>query len=212
MLYLIPGLGADYRVYANFITNRPSKILTWIDPIPQESISNYCRRLLAQIDLNNEVEILGMSFGGIIAQELAKLISVKTIFLVSSVTSPQEYPLYLRIIGKLPVYKFIPTPVLIWSNLLTAAYYFGTTTPADTKLLKNIIADTNHIFLKWAINCIANWQNEGCNATIIQIHGNKDRIFPIKHIRNVNYIIPSGTHWMIVDKKYQIITIVDNTP
>lgn len=209
MLYLIPGLGADERVYLNFNVDRPTKIITWIDPVPNEPIRDYCRRLLDQIDINQEVELLGMSFGGIIAQEIAQLISVKKMYLVSTVKSPKEYPLYLKLLRFIPAHKPIPAKLLIWSNLITASYYFGTTTKEDTVLLKTIIKDTNHVFLKWAIHAITIWQPNTFKNPIVQIHGQLDKIFPIKSIKNVDFTVINGTHWMIVDKKDQIITIVN---
>lgn len=74
-LYLISGLGADHRVFVNLnIPGVSTHVIEWKTPEPDESMQTYVSRLRPQIDTEQEVCLLGVSFGGIIAQELSKLI------------------------------------------------------------------------------------------------------------------------------------------
>jgi len=64
--------------------------------------------------------------------------------------------------------------------------------------------------LSWAINEVANWKNEQNLENYIHIHGNKDRIIPIKNVKT-NFIVENGGHFMIVNKSKEIEKIIRNT-
>lgn len=68
-IYLVSGLGADERVFVNIKIPHSEIIhLRWEIPLRNESISNYAKRLINQIDLTHNVILIGVSFGGLIAQ------------------------------------------------------------------------------------------------------------------------------------------------
>ncbi len=52
-----------------------------------------------------------------------------------------------------------------------------------------------------------NWQQEKVLKNIVHIHGTKDNIFPIKHIKN-SIEIEGGTHVMILTKAKEISKII----
>ncbi|HNC31654.1 MAG TPA: alpha/beta hydrolase, partial [Cyclobacteriaceae bacterium] len=83
-VYLIPGLGADRRVfqYLNLAEHSISHI-SWIEPLPNESIEQYAGRLTEQIKSPDPI-LVGVSFGGMIAVEIAKQIKTNKIILISS--------------------------------------------------------------------------------------------------------------------------------
>lgn len=203
-IYLVSGLGADERVFVNIKIPHSEIIhLRWEIPLRNESISNYAKRLINQIDLNHNVILIGVSFGGLIAQEIAKLIEVKQVIIVSSVKSEKEYQWQFRLLNWCKVYRFIPSNILIWSNLLTADYYFGIRTKTESTLLKCIIRDTDIVFMQWAINAIITWSNDNPHASLYHIHGTNDKIFPSNNLKK--YIpIEDGVHFMIYNRAEQI--------
>ena len=92
-IYLIGGLGVDERVFETMhFKNLEKKVVKWIEPLPKETLTNYCKRLLPQLDTPNPI-IAGVSFGGMVAHEIATLIPIKQVILISSVRSYQEMPL-----------------------------------------------------------------------------------------------------------------------
>ena len=97
---MLSGLGADKRVF-DFLDLSDYSIyhITWIIPLPRESMAEYAFRLLPQITSDNPV-LIGVSFGGMIALEIAKLISVEKVILISSATSPNAIPSYFKLIPK----------------------------------------------------------------------------------------------------------------
>lgn len=206
--YFISGLGADERVFQFLDLPGIEKIfIKWINPEDQESLASYANRLTAQIDLTQDIILVGISFGGIIAQEIAKIKACKKVILISSIKSPQEFSWQLSLISRCRIYRLFPAKVLKWSNVLTADYYFSTTSKTESKLLHQIIKETDDGFMIWAINRLMTWKNPTPQASIIHIHGTADRIFPISPIKSC-IKIPGGGHFMVVNKSIELSKII----
>ena len=87
-------------------------------------------------------------------------------------------------------------------------WLFGTKTEQEKKLLNEILADSDPVFTKWAIRRITNWQrNEKVPAKVLHIHGDADRIFPLKNV-HPDYIISGGTHFMTVSKHKEVSKVI----
>jgi len=208
MVYFISGLGADQRVFQFLdLSEIEHQFIKWNEPRKNESLSNYCIELTEQIDKTKEVILIGISFGGIIAQEISKIVTCKKVIIISSVKSKSEFSWQLKLASRLQIHKIAPIWFLTLSNKLTANYYFGIESKLESKLLHQIIKDTNPTFLVWAINQIMNWKNEKYPENLIHIHGTSDKIFPIKNIQNA-IEIPNGGHFMIVNKASQIEQLI----
>lgn len=74
-IYIFSGLGVDERVfrYLDF-SGMDVRFIHWIRPLPDESIKLYAQRLRQQIVTDKPI-LIGLSFGGIIAVEVGRLIS-----------------------------------------------------------------------------------------------------------------------------------------
>lgn len=200
MVYFISGLGADERVFQFLgLTQIEHHFIKWNEPRKNQSLSNYCKELTEQIDKTNEVILVGVSFGGIIAQEISKMINCKKVIIISSVKSKNEFSWQFKLASKLQLHKITPLWFLSLSNRLTASYYFGTKSKTESKLLHQIIKDTAPKFLVWAIDQIMNWKNENYPENLVHIQGTSDKIFPMINIQNA-IEIPNGGHFMIVNK------------
>ena len=208
-VYYISGLGADERVFSYLkLTDAKEKYIKWVVPEKRESLSNYCKRLIPQIDLTNDIILIGVSFGGIVAQEIAKIIKVKKVIIISSVKSAKEFDWKLSCVRFLKLHRLVPSRFLKWSNLVTGNYYFSTQTKAESDLLKLIIKDTDRFFMKWAIEEIMSWNNNQLNSDLTHIHGDRDRIFPMGRIKNaIN--VRNGGHFMIVNRAKEISGLID---
>jgi pimeloyl-ACP methyl ester carboxylesterase len=210
-LYYISGLGADERVFSYLnIQGIDTNYIHWEVPQKHEPLGNYCDRLIEQIDLNNEVILVGVSFGGIIAQEISRRIKVDKVIIISSIKSGTEFNWQLKMVRFLKLHKVVPSWFLKWSNLLTADYYFGTKTKAESDLLKLIIKDTDPLFMKWAIAEIMKWNNANVisDQEIFHIHGTHDHVFPMDNIKNA-IPIPEGGHFMIVNRAKEVSEMIE---
>lgn len=208
MVYFISGLGADERVFQFLDLSRINhKFIQWIEPQKKENLIVYCQKLIAQIDTTQEVILIGLSFGGIVAQEISKIIFCKKVMIISSIKSIREFSWQLNFARQTQIHRIVPHWLLALSNKFTANFYFSTENPAESKLLHQIIKDTDPKFLSWAIHQIMNWKNDTYPKNLIHIHGTNDRIFPINKISNVIQIKKSG-HFMIVNRFQQIQDLI----
>ncbi len=196
-LYLLGGLGADERVFSFLDLNINTQVIRWIDPIRNEGLSNYASRLLDQLDQTQQFSICGVSFGGMVALELAKYCNPEKVVLISSVQEDGQLPLGLKFLGKLGVLKWLPNfmikpPSFIMSFLFSAR---------NKALLKQIIKDTSPRFIRWALEQITLWKHDDNAVQIKRIHGTNDRLIPL---RGGAIKIEGGGHFMIVDHADEI--------
>lgn len=201
-LYLFSGLGADERVFDDLdFSEYGSTFIQWIQPFKNESIEDYAKRILVQIKTPNPI-LIGLSFGGMMAIEVAKLIKTEKVILIASAKTKFEIPLYYRLIGKTNIHRIVPASLLKQANFISN-WFFGTENSKDKVLLANILRDTDPIFLKWAMDKIVNWQNVEIPQNVKHIHGTADRILPLKFV-SAGVIIKGGGHLMTVNKAIEL--------
>lgn len=202
-IFVFSGLGADERVFRKiqfqgFLVTH----VKWIPPLQNESIDSYAKRILTQVTSPNPI-LIGLSFGGIMAIEVAKLIGTEKVILISSAKTREEIPFYYRAIGYTRLHRLIPAKLLKSSNFLTN-WFFAVKTPEEKALLKNILEDTDPVFLKWAIDKILTWKHFGPNPVPLNhLHGDRDRILPVRFVLNP-ILIKGGGHLMTLDKHEEI--------
>lgn len=205
-IYIFSGLGADKRVfkYLDF-SSFDATFIEWIIPEEHETIAQYAKRITEQIHTPKPI-LIGLSFGGIMATEVARHIEIKQIILIASAKTKDEIPFYYRLSGKLRLHRLIPTQLMKQANFFSF-WLFGIKTKQDKKLLEEILNDTDPKFLKWAINTIVNWKNTTQHKNIKHLHGDADRILPIKYIKS-NIEIKGGGHFMTINKPEEINQIL----
>ena len=205
-IYIFSGLGADERVFQNLDFTGFSEIfINWIIPESGETIENYSTKLLNQIK-SDKPTLIGLSFGGLIAIEVAKQIQTETVIIISSAKTKSEIPFYYRWMGIIGMQKLIPVELFKKSNLFTN-WFFGTTSDFDKQLLKSILFDTEPTFLKWAIEKIVTWENKTEIINLKHIHGTKDRILPIRFV-SCDIKIEDGSHLMILNKSEELTKVI----
>jgi len=208
-IYCISGLGADERVFRFLrLPDFNLRHINWEIPNPDENLAQYAGRLLDQIDTSEEVILLGVSFGGMIAQEIARQIPCVHVIIISSIKSVAEMTWPLTLVRLTQLYRLVPVSLLKWANLRTADYYFSVENKAESALLRAIIQDTEPWFMRWAIARIMNWQPTNAPVkNLLHIHGTHDRIFPARTIQNAK-LIPEAGHLMIVNRAARISEII----
>jgi pimeloyl-ACP methyl ester carboxylesterase len=205
-IYVISGLGADERVFYKTDFGKNNVVfLKWMLPEKNESVENYSLRLSKKI-IHKDPVIIGLSFGGMMAMEVAKHINTEKIILISSAKTRYELPLFYRAAGKLNLQKIIPFFFLLRANVFSN-WAFSNRTLDDKKMLDTMMRETDIVFLKWAINKILHWQNTAVHKNVVHIHGNKDRILPFKNIR-ASLVIENGAHLMIITQSDEVNKIL----
>lgn len=208
-VYLISGLGADKRIFKKlkFPENTVINHIDWIPPQSRESLANYAHRLSETINTRKPFALIGVSFGGMIAIEIAKILSPVITIIISSSLKSSQLPLSYQLAGKLNLLSLIPTFLLKSSNKLIQNYYFGVKTVEEKKLLNQIVSDTDSHFLKWAIGAILSWKNEIKPEKLLHIHGTKDKIlYTKKYVPD--FLIRDGTHFMVYQNADEISALI----
>jgi len=205
-VYIFSGLGADKRVFQKMdFSEFNTTFVDWILPNKNESIESYAKKLTDQIKHEKPI-LIGLSFGGIVATEIAKIIEVEKIILIASAKTKSEIPIYYRIAGKLKLHKLLPAKLLKMPNFFSY-WFFGTENRNDKKMLAEILKDTDENFLKWAIDKIVNWKSKIAHRNLIHIHGTADRILPIYFV-NCQIKVKNGGHFMTLNKAKELSEIV----
>lgn len=200
--YCISGLGADKRAFKYLSINHELIHVEWIKPTKNESISNYSKRLSAQINTNEPFMLLGLSFGGVIACELAKILNPKKVIHISSIINKKNLPFVFRLIGATGIHKIIPAS-LMSPPMGLAYWFFGIQKPKNKKLLKEILDDTDKDFLKWAIVRMLSNEEIFIPENLIRIHGTNDKLLPLRD-KNGAIKIEGGGHFMIIEQMDEV--------
>jgi pimeloyl-ACP methyl ester carboxylesterase len=205
-VYFISGLGADKRAFSFLDLSFCEPVfIDWISPLKKESLPAYAIRLKEQIKEINPI-IVGVSFGGMLATEMAKADpSVKAI-LISSNKIKKEFPRFFLLGKYLPVYKWVPSSLLKRATTIRKKF-FGPKAENQQKVFHQILKDSDPDFTKWAIYAILHWQNHIIPANITHIHGTADKLLPYRLV-NADYPIEKGTHLMIMDHHREISALL----
>ena len=199
-VYFMPGMAASPKIFEYIELPKAqfeSHYLEWMIPIDSESLSDYALRLSKKIEHENCV-LIGVSFGGVLVQEISKHISVKKLIIVSSVKSISELPKKMLIAKMTKAYKLLPVKLV--SNIdLLGKYVFGNNISKRIELYKKYLSVNDSRYLNWAIENMICWNQEEIIPNIIHIHGDKDPVFPISSIKSC-ITVTNGTHIMILNK------------
>src|SRR5689334_9194459 len=201
-IYCISGLGADEMVFKNlFIDGFSLHYIPWLQHQNGETLEDYSLRMAEQIQ-DEDPTILGLSLGGMIGVEIARKRSVKKLIIISGIKTRKELPLWMRIAGNLRMNKWLPAG----SNKLTRRYddrMLGISNAQEKKLAESYRRKLDKKFQLWAINQVLNWRNSWYPEGTIHIHGENDRLFPVKYV-TPTHLIKKGTHMMIINKSEEI--------
>jgi len=200
-VYLMPGLAASSTIFENIkLPKETFEIfyLEWFLPLKKEKIEDYALRMTKEIKHKNPV-LVGVSFGGIIVQEMALHIETRKVIIISSVKSNIELPLRLKIAKSTKVYKIIPTQ--LFSNVeVLAKYAFGENIVSRRlKLYEKYLQMRDKKYLDWAIENVILWRRTKSDENVIHIHGDSDAVFPIRHIKN-SIVLKGATHILVIMK------------
>lgn len=205
-IYIFSGLGVDKRVFQFLdFTGFEVTFIKWIKPDVNESIEAYAKRLATQITARTPI-LIGLSFGGMVATEVAKFVSTEKVILIASAKTYREVPIYYRWAGYLKLHKLLPT-TLLKQHTFVSNWAFGIESEADKILLEEILKDLDEDFLKWAIDKIMCWKNTAIHPGTVHIHGDNDHILPL-HFANANLIVKGGGHFMTVNKAKEITKLL----
>ena len=199
-VYFMPGMAANPSIFENIKLPENAFETHWLEweiPTPDETIGDYAKRMCEKIIHENPV-LIGVSFGGIMVQEMSRHIQIRKLIIISSIKSKHELPRRMKLAKLTKAYKLIPTRLIGDVDKL-AKYALGETVSKRIDLYKKYLSVNDPGYLYWAIKQVILWEQEEPIPNIIHIHGEKDGVFPSKHISNF-IKVNGGTHIMVINK------------
>ena len=206
-IYFVSGLGADERIFQWLRCDgfRPVHI-HWIPPQKGESIESYAKRLSEQI-VDEQPTLVGLSFGGMIALEIAKQIDAAKVILLSTVKKTSEVPLYFKLFRAFPIHRIFPFKSVLWAFYWLANWLFSPEGSEEKTLLKTVLKETDPHFLKWALHRVVIWKNQDIPESVVHIHGKRDHIFPFRFV-SPDYAVEDCGHLMVMNRAEEISTLL----
>ena len=205
IIYCLSGLGADERLFSRLhLPGYKLRALHWTKYKPIDNLVSYAYRMSEQIQEANPM-ILGVSFGGMLAVEIAKKLKASKVLLVSSLLSANDLPFYYRWAKDLALTSLIPGDLICSPTELTD-YLFGVEGEEDKALLHDYLIKADPAFIKWALKSILEWENDEFPTGVIHIHGTSDRVIPIPD--HVHFKVEEGGHMMVFNKAEEISVLL----
>lgn len=199
-VYFMPGLAASATIFERIALPEDvfeMHLLEWEIPLANESLAEYAQRITKKIKHENPV-LIGVSFGGILVQEMAKYIEAKKVIIISSVKSNLEFPRRFKIAKATKAYKLIPMSLILNLENL-AKFSFGEKINHRLKLYEKFLSVRDIGYLEWAVEKVILWDRTIADNEVVHIHGDMDDVFPIKYITDC-IVVKGGRHVMILNK------------
>jgi len=196
----MPGMAANPKIfeYIKFAEDQfEVHLLDWKIPGKNESLEDYSERIAEDVTEPNPV-LIGVSFGGVIVQEISKILNTARVIIISSIKSKDELPPRLKFLGRTGMDRILPTFLAPFAADLHK-YPTGRRIRKRAELYHRYMSNTDKNYLDWSIHNLVNWRQEDPLQGVIHIHGDRDIILPIKNIDGC-ILVKGGTHVMIVDR------------
>lgn len=207
--YFISGMAADSRVFRHIKLPEGYEpvFLDWIAPEKNESLQAYAMRMAERIHTHEPFTLIGLSFGGMLATEIAKHYKPVMTVLISSIPLSTHLPGYFRTMAKLRFHKFVPIRLL--KSSAAAKRFFTNETSEDKKLLWQIIRESDPAMIRWSMQAILSWKNDHMPDPVCHIHGTRDEILPIRYTQPT-HAINRGGHMLVMDRADMVNDILQN--
>lgn len=178
-LILLPGLGGDSRLFGPQRAAFPELVVpSWIEPERNEPLAEYAARFAKVVDPGRACFVGGVSFGGVVALEVASHLATRECYLFGSIRDPKEIPTRLRFFRSISNLVMVPK----WLSPLALRCGGRWLNPSVRGALHQF-KDADDRFLRWAAKAILTWvPSAGIDRVrVVQIHGDRDWVFPIGH-------------------------------
>ena len=199
-VYFMPGLAASPDIFEHLRLPEAEFepfFLEWHIPVAGTSLQDYARQMAQNVTHPDPV-LVGVSFGGMLVQEMAAFLNARKVIIISSIKTRKEMPRRLLVARYTKLHKLLPTSLLNNVEVLSR-YAFGDPVNKRLKLYEKYLAVRDKRYLDWAIDQIVNWERDTALSGLVHIHGEKDAIFPIQYIGEC-IRVRGGTHTMIIHR------------
>jgi len=200
-VYFVPGMAASPLIFENIRLPEDKfevHVLEWMIPLVGESMHDYVQRWAAEVKHENPV-LVGVSLGGLIVQEMCRIIKARKVIIISSVKSNTEFPRRMQFAKVTRLYRFFPTRMMMHVDRLNRFFPGNSFVKKRLNMYEKYLSVRDNKYLDWAFKNVIEWDRAEPDTDVVHIHGTADMVFPAKYIKN--YIaVKGGTHIMIINR------------
>lgn len=196
-VFLIPGLGADHRLFARLeLPGHRVVAFDWPEMPKGSTLSDFAAVLAAQVDKDRPHALVGVSMGGMVAQEMAALTAPRRVVIISSWKGPHEMPRPIKVLrGTHP--ERVLTRAFIQRTRPFLHWQMGTTTPEATQLFDTLLLVHTPEQLRVQVDAALNWNGPSEPVKgLVHIHGDADHLMPLASIKGAQ-VVKGGGHFMV---------------
>lgn len=206
-VYMLPGLGADVRIYQNIDLGPGHELiaLPWIAPESSSTLGAYAQRMASHYALQPPYALGGVSMGGMVAQEWARLAHPVHLVLISTATSRADLAAMLRLAAGLHLGPFLTKSML--TTLGAMGDKFTSKTKEGRALFLDMLHGSDAGLLEFGARAILEWSPPGIEVPYTRVHGTADRVFPFGKWEGC-HAVKGGNHFMVFDKASTISAMV----
>jgi pimeloyl-ACP methyl ester carboxylesterase len=194
-LILIPGMGADERLFgAQAEDGLRFEVPPFPVPEPREDMAGYAARIARTFDLDGTCIIGGVSFGGMLACELAAICKPRCVIQIASCRNGAAIPWYYRPVERFA--RFVPD-VIVQRRCIASSYLLARIERLNEEqyhLIRDMSRSVPVPFLRRVGKMILRWKGTpSLSSPIYQIHGAKDHIIGLRYVQP-DEVISDGGH------------------
>lgn len=201
-VYLLPGVGCDHRLYDRLelpVGHRVVK-LDWPEFEEVDTLAAIAKRLCPLVDATEPHVLVGVSMGGMVAQELAALTRPTKVVLISSWTGPQEWTPFIRLSAQLR----LNTLIRDWT--MRAVWPLKKLIDRREDQVDGLLWDMARLQtarqLRYGTAAILRWQGSPWQGPLVRIHGDKDIVTPLRF--PVDHLVKGGQHVMVLTRPQEV--------
>lgn len=207
-VYLIPGQGADYRLFGSLDLGDEYNIHHVHYSMPDEGMTmyEYAQQLFHQIDTSQQYVLIGVSLGGMLSVEINSIHTPYRTIIISSAKSRNELPGRYRFQKQVPIYKMVSG-----KTSKKGAQFLQPIVEPDRNNQEDtfdaMLKDKDPDFFKRTIAMIMEWERTDYSENIIHIHGDNDKTIPLRNVK-YDYLIEDGSHMMVLTRGAEISNLI----
>jgi pimeloyl-ACP methyl ester carboxylesterase len=193
MIYLLPGMGANNKMYAGPWHELPeSRALDWPEYRGEKTIADMANRVIDEFAIGDGDMVVGTSLGGMVACEIACVRKLRALFLIASAIRKEEI-----------------NSLLAWLHPLAAVapvqfmQFSAKTVPHELSVM---FVDANPDFIRAMCTAVLDWQGLGkTGADVFRLHGSRDQVIPVPP--DVDKVI-NGGHLLVLTHARECVDFI----
>jgi len=203
-------MGADERLFGpQRAYGFDFEVLRMPIPEPADDMPAYAARVRDQLALDGPCVVGGVSFGGMLACELAALCHARCVLLIASCHSRAVIPRYYRLAER--VSRFLPDGLIrrrcVASSRILAR--LESLNHQQYQLIRDMSIDVPVLFLRRVGRMILRWNGPpALSCPSYHIHGQIDRVIPLKG-NEPDEVVPDGGHLINLTHAEQVNRFIE---